>query len=446
MSIRCTLFTASVLGASVAGLSSCTRSGDAANAAAAAYTLTIGAYTTPREAYREILPAFAADWQAKHGETLTFEESYLGSGAQARAITSGFEADIAALSLEPDIETVAQAGLITHDWKSRALGGMVSRSIVVIAVRPGNPKNIKTWDDLRRPGIKVLTPNPRTSGGAMWNVAAIFGAALRGATSAAAGDTAAAEALLRDIVANVAIMDKGARESILTFESGVGDAAITYENEVLVSKTAGKAMDFVVPPGTILIENPVAVVDAYASKRGTEKVAHALVQYLVTPEAQRKYAKHGLRPVDDKIATEFREQYPEVSGLFTIGDLGGWPAVTKTVFAPGGVFERASTRTVAVNCVLGRRARRRSNSLCAAACWCTAPRLSHCRLPRSRRPDWGTASPECGAPCRLPWRRTRCCSRSGPAHSQPSSTPSRGPRRRGFWCASAFPDVAFLRP
>ena len=310
----------------------------------AARTLTLGAYTTPREAYREILPAFAADWQAKNGASMAFEESYLGSGAQARAIASGFEADVAALSLEPDIETLVQAGLITHDWKARALGGMVTRSVVVIAVRPGNPKNITSWDDLRRSGIKVLTPNPRTSGGAMWNVAAMYGAALRGLTSARAGDSAAAEALLRDIMANVVIMDKGARESILTFESGVGDAAITYENEVLVSKAAGKAIDFVIPRGTILIENPIAVIDGYASKRGTQALADAFVRYLISAEGQRKYAKHGLRPADDNIAAEFRETYPEVPGLFTIRDLGGWTTVINRLFAPGAAFERVSRR------------------------------------------------------------------------------------------------------
>lgn len=311
------------------------------------YTLTLGAYTTPREAYREILPAFAKDRNAKTGGTLTFEESYLGSGAQARAIAGGFEADIAALSLEPDIETLVKANLITHDWKAGASGGMVSRSIVVIAVRPGNPKNIKTWDDLRRPGVNVLTPNPRTSGGAMWNVAAIYGAALRGATSAKASDSSAAEAFMRDIFKNVSIMDKGARESMITFESGVGDAAITYENEVLVAQKAGKAMDYVIPPATLLIENPAAVIDVYAAKHGTQEVAAALLQYLATPEAQRIYAKYGLRPVDESVAAEFREQYREVPGLFTIRDLGGWPNVTKNVFAPGAVFERVVSKEVA---------------------------------------------------------------------------------------------------
>jgi sulfate transport system substrate-binding protein len=311
-------------------------------------TLTLGAYTTPREAYREIIPAFVNEWKQKTGQTITFEESYLGSGAQARAIAGGFEADLAALSLEPDLETLVKAGLVAQDWKKGALGdGMVTRSIVVIAVRPGNPKNIKNWDDLRRAGIKVLTPNPRTSGGAMWNLSAIYGAAIRGATSAAAGDSAAAESLMQGILANVAIMDKGARESIITFESGVGDAAITYENEVLVSRKAGKQMDYVIPPATILIENPIAVVKGYAEKHGSVKAAEGFVSFLSTPAAQRLYAVHGLRPVHDSVAAEYKGQFPEVPGLFTIRDLGGWERVTAVLFAPGGVVERVSTRTVA---------------------------------------------------------------------------------------------------
>jgi sulfate transport system substrate-binding protein len=306
-------------------------------------TLTLGAYTTPREAYgREILPAFVKKWKDSTGQTITFQESYLGSGAQARAIAGGFEADVAALSLEPDIETVAKAGLITHDWKQQALGGMVSRSVVVIAVRPGNPKNIQNWDDLTRPGLKVLTPNPKTSGGAMWNIAALYGAALRGATKAPAGDSAAAGKLLQGILANVAIMDKGARESMLTFETGTGDAAITYENEVLVARQAGKPMDYVIPKGTILIENPAAVVDGYADRHKTRAVADAFVNFLGTAEAQRMFAKYGLRPADDKLTSEFAESFQAVPGLFTIRDIGGWPAVTATLFANGGVFERAS--------------------------------------------------------------------------------------------------------
>ncbi|MFN8573284.1 MAG: sulfate ABC transporter substrate-binding protein [Gemmatimonadaceae bacterium] len=312
-----------------------------------AATLTLGAYTTPREAYgQDILPAFATEWRTKTGNTIAFEESYLGSGAQARAIASGFEADVAALSLEPDIETLTKAGLITHEWRQGSTGGMVSRSVVVIAVRPGNPKQIHDWADLRKPGIQVLTPNPRTSGGAMWNIAAIYGAALRGASGAqvAAGDSTGAEGLLRSILANVSIMDKGARESILTFENGVGDAAITYENEVLTARQSGKAMDYVIPRSTILIENPVAVVDRYVDKRGTRQAAEAFVTHLTTPGVQRMFAKHGFRPVDDDVAKEYAKDFPAVTDLFTIRDLGGWKRVTPALFSDSGVFARASSK------------------------------------------------------------------------------------------------------
>lgn len=317
--------------------------GGRAKGATSPRSLTIGAYTTPREAYRlDILPAFAARWKRKTSEELRFEESYLGSGAQARAIASGFEADIAALSLEPDIESLVKDGLITHDWRTSDHGGMVSRSVVVIAVRPGNPKKIVNWDDLARSGVEVVTPNPRTSGGAMWNIAALYGAALRGATKVAAGDSAGAEKLLKDILANVNIMDKGARESMLTFENGVGDAAITYENEVLTARALGKSIDYVIPKATILIENPVALIDTYVDKRGTRAVAEDFVRFLGTPDVQRMFAKHGFRSVDDSVAKEFAARFPAVESLFTIRDLGGWPLVTAMLFGDAGAFARAS--------------------------------------------------------------------------------------------------------
>lgn len=311
-------------------------------------TLTLGAYTTPRELYgQKVLPAFAKLWKEKTGQDVRFEESYVGSGAQARAIVAGFEADVAALSLEPDIEQIVKGKLITHDWKSGPNGGMISRSVVVIGLRAGNPKGIRDWDDLAKPGVQVLTPNPKTSGGAMWNIAALYGAALRGGTRAAAGDSAAAESLLRAVLRNVRIMDKGARESMLTFESGVGDAIITYENEVLVARKAGKKMDYAIPSSTILIENPIAVVDVYAAKHGSRDLADAFVRFLATPESQRLLAEYGLRAVDRDVAQEVAAAYPEVKGLFTIRDLGGWPLVTKTVFASGGVFERSMATTLA---------------------------------------------------------------------------------------------------
>lgn len=308
-----------------------------------ARTLTIGAYTTPREPYgKAILPAFQRLWQEKHGESLKFEESYLGSGAQSRAIVGGFEADVAALSLEADIKKIAEAGLITNDWKATPTKGMVTRSVVVIGVRPGNPKAIHDWSDLAKPGYKVLTPNVRTSGGAMWNILAIWGAAQRGKAGAPAGDQNATVALMSGIIKNVQIMDKGARESMLTFENGIGDAIITYENEVLVAKKSGKAYDYVVPTSTILIENPVAVVDKYAARHQTQDVALAFVDFLTTKPAQEAFASFGYRPVNSEVEKATAAQFPAVSDLFTIADLGGWDEVGKSVFGPTGAYEKAT--------------------------------------------------------------------------------------------------------
>lgn len=306
-------------------------------------TLVLGAYTTPREAYgKAVIPAFQRHWKERTGEEVRFQESYLGSGAQARAIVGGFEADVAALSLEADVESIAKAGLITHDWKAGASGGMVTRSIVVLAVRAGNPKGIRDWDDLRTTGLNVLTPNVRTSGGAMWNVCALYGAARRGQTRAPAGDPAAAEQLLGDVLRNVSVMDKGARESIVTYEKGVGDVAITYENEVLVGRQAGRDYEYVVPRSTVLIENPVAVVDAYVDKHGSRDLAEAFVAFVRTPEAQRAFAQHGYRPVDDAVGKEVEGRFPRVQDLFTVRDLGGWPEVQKTLFAPGALYDRVA--------------------------------------------------------------------------------------------------------
>lgn len=302
-------------------------------------TLTLAAYTTPREAYgKAILPAFAAAWKAEHGEEVVFEESYQGSGAQARAVKEGFEADVVALSLDPDVRVLEEAGLVAPTWREGRNGGIVTRSVAVIAVRPGNPKAIADWPDLARPEVAVLTPNVRTSGGAMWNVLAIWGAAQRGHAGVVAGDEAGATALLGGVLARVSVMDKGARESIVSFEKGVGDAAVTYENEVLVARKEGQAMDYVVPPSTILIENPVAVVDAYAKKHRNEDLAAAFVDFLHSPAAQRAFADYGLRPVDP---AAMPAGLPQPADLFTVRDLGGWDRVRASVFDKGGVYDRA---------------------------------------------------------------------------------------------------------
>lgn len=299
--------------------------------------LTLGAYTTPREAYSKLIPIFQKQWKDKTGQTITFEESYLGSGAQSRAIVEGFEADVAALSLQADIDRIVKANLITHDWKAGQYKGIVSDSIVVFAVRPGNPKGIKDWADLAKPGLQILTPNPKTSGGAMWNILALYGAAKRGFIEGVAkDDDKAAQDFLLSVLKNITVMDKGARESITNFEKGVGDVAITYENEVVVGQQGGQKYDQVIPRSTILIENPVAVVDVYADKHGTRQAAEAFVAFLFTKEAQEILAQYGLRPVNPEVLAAV--QYPAVEDLFTIEAFGGWEEATPKFFGDNGIY------------------------------------------------------------------------------------------------------------
>jgi sulfate/thiosulfate-binding protein len=308
--------------------------------------LILGAYTTPREAYGELATLFAAQWKGKTGQEVTFEESYLGSGAQSRAIVEGFEADVAALSLDADIQKIADAGLITHDWHTPPYDGMVSTSIVAFAVRKGNPFNIHDWADLSQPGLKVLTPDPKTSGGAQWNILALYGAALRGQVEGVPADdeTAAAE-FLKSVLTNVIAFDKSARESITNFETGNGDVAISYENEVLVGQEAGQDYELIIPKSTILIENPVAVVDEYVDDHGTREVAEAFVEFLFSQEAQEIIAKHGLRSLDPEVAEATTAQYPPVTDLFNIGDqFGGWAEAGPKFFGDTGIYTQAITQ------------------------------------------------------------------------------------------------------
>jgi sulfate/thiosulfate transport system substrate-binding protein len=323
------------------GASQTASTGDSATGPKPA-TIILGAYTTPREAYNQLIPIFRQQWREQTGQDVIFEESYLGSGAQSRAIIEGFEADVTALSLEADVTRIQQAGLITHDWQDNPTNGMVSDSIVAFAVRKGNPKGINDWADLARPGIQILTPNPKTSGGAMWNMLALYGAALRGYVQGVpANDEAAAFEFLKAVLKNVTVMDKAARESITNFEKGVGDVAITYENEVLVAQMQGEDYDLVIPRSTILIENPIAVIDAHVDKHGNRAVAEAFVQFLLSQPAQEIFAQHGLRSVDPVVAQATADKYPPVEDLFTIEYFGGWDAATPAIFGDDGVFTRA---------------------------------------------------------------------------------------------------------
>jgi sulfate transport system substrate-binding protein len=321
----------------------------AARAQSGDITLILGAYTTPREVYEEIIPLFQKYWQNKTGKNVVFQESYLGSGAQSRAIAGGFEADIAALSLEADMTRLVKARLITHDWQANPYKGMVSTSVVALAVRHDNPRKIADWADLTQAGLEILTPDPATSGGAQWNILAALGAAKRGRVSGYDATEEAALKFVGDVFKNVKVMDAGARESILNFEKGVGDVAITYENEILGGQAAGATYQAVYPTSTILIENPVAVVDAYVDKHGTREVAEAFVNFLWTPEAQAIFGKHGFRPLLIKASsavapatmqaassTGVDGQFPAITDLFTIDYFGGWSKASPEYFGENG--------------------------------------------------------------------------------------------------------------
>ena len=306
--------------------------------------LTFAAYSTPREVYGKIISAFQEKWKEEHNDQqVIFQESYGGSTTQSQNVINGFQADIVALSLAPDVDVIADEGLITHDWTEAPDDGMVSTSIAVFDVRPGNPKNVKDWDDLAAPGMEILTPDPAASGGARWNIVGAYGAAMRGYAGNTKGDKAGAQDLLEGIFSNVTVLDKSARDSIKNFESGNGDVAITYENEILTAQDAGLEDEMVLPPSTILIENPVAVVDKYADQHCVRDVAEAFVDFLHTPEAKELYTTVGfLRSTDAAAAQKGGEGFPPVKDLFTVEDFGGWDKLNQDLFSePDGLFTQA---------------------------------------------------------------------------------------------------------
>jgi len=305
-------------------------------------TITLGAYTVPKEAYqKEIIPAFQVFWFEKTGKRVQFNESYIASGAQSRAIIAGFEADIAALSLESDVDRLVEAGLITHEWKKKPYNGMVSRSVVAIAFRHSNPKQIRNWVDLARPGVSVLYPSPKTSGGAMWDVNAIYGAGLKmSALETGQTDTAAAISLLKAIQKNVKVMDNSGRASVTTFENGVGDALVTYENEILLRIKQGRSMEYIIPDATILIENPIAVIDRNVDRHGNRPVVEAFVAFVLTKQSQRIFANYGFRSVDEEVNHEFSDKFPRPQHLFDINYLGGWKLVQESLYGPEGIWSR----------------------------------------------------------------------------------------------------------
>jgi sulfate transport system substrate-binding protein len=290
-------------------------SGSSANAQGG-NKLTLVAYSTPREAYAELTKEFG---QTAQGKGVTFDESYGSSGEQSRAVESGLGADVVAFSLEPDMTRLVDAGLVDGNWASAPHEGMITDSLAVFAVRKGNPTGIRTWDDLIKDGVEVITANPFTSGGARWNVMAAYGAQLRlGKTHDQAVE------YLRELFKHVSVQDKSARESLQTFTGGKGDVLLAYENEAITAQQKGEELDYIIPDQTILIENPIAVTKDAGSK------ASAFLSFLRSKQAQRVFAEKGYRSVIPSLVDA--STYPKPKTLFTIKDLGGWAEVQKTFF------------------------------------------------------------------------------------------------------------------
>ncbi|HEY8242200.1 MAG TPA: sulfate ABC transporter substrate-binding protein, partial [Casimicrobiaceae bacterium] len=302
-------------------------------------TLLNVSYDPTRELYQDYNAAFAKAWQAKSGEKVSVKQSHAGSGGQARKVIDGLEADVVTLALAYDIDAIAQkSGLLPADWQAQLPRNSTPyTSTIVLLVRKGNPKGIKDWDDLVKPGVAVITPNPKTSGGAQWNYLAAWEYAKR----KYGGDTAAKDFVTR-LYQNVPVLDSGARGSTTTFvERGVGDVFISWENEAfLAQKELGPdKFEIVVPSLSILAEPPVAVVEKNAAKHGTTAVARAYLEYLYSDQGQEIAAKHFYRPSDPKVAARYAKQFPKVS-LFTIdAAFGGWQKASKTHFQEGGTFD-----------------------------------------------------------------------------------------------------------
>jgi sulfate transport system substrate-binding protein len=299
-------------------------SSSSASSGASGAQLALVAYSTPKPAYDKLIAQYAA---TSGGKGTTFTESFGASGAQSRAVATGQPADVVAFSTTPDVTRLVKAGIVSSSWNANANKGIVADSVVVLVVRKGNPKHIAGWDDLIKPGVDVVTPNPSTSGSARWNILAAYGAELKeGKTPAQA--LAYVKTLLTK---NVSVQDASGSAAMQTFTGGKGDVLLSYESEAIAAQKKGKNIDYIVPKQTILIETPIAV----PSKSSHQAAAHAFVNWLWSPSAQTTWAKQGYRPVDKTVLSQFSSKFPTPPQLFTISYVGGWSKVSKSFFAPG---------------------------------------------------------------------------------------------------------------
>lgn len=301
--------------------------------------LTLVSFAVTKAAHEAIIPKFVERWKKDHNQTVVFKQSYGGSGSQTRAVIDGLEADVVHLALAGDTSKIEKAGLIQPGWEKKVPNnGIVSKSVAALVTRPGNPKNIKNWEDLAKDSVKLITANPKTSGGAKWNFLGLWNSVIK-----TGGDEAKATEFVTKVYKNVPILPKDSREATDTFaKQGQGDVLINYENEVILAQQKGEKVEYIVPDVNISIDNPVAVVDKNVDKHGTRKVAEGFVKYLYSPETQQEFVKLGFRPVDKTLAQtkEVIDKFPKVKTLGTVADFGGWGAIDKKFFADGGVFDK----------------------------------------------------------------------------------------------------------
>ncbi len=302
--------------------------------------VTLVSFAVTKAAYQQILPKFEEKWRREHHQTVVFNQSYGGSGTQTRAVIDGLEADVVHLALGLDTQKIQKAGLIDEGWeKELPNGAIVTKSVSAIVTREGNPKNIQAWEDLAKPGVSVITADPRTSGVARWNFLALWNAAK------ATGSDAKAQDFVTQVYRNVPILARDAREASDTFfRQHEGDALINYENEVLLAAEKGEKLPFNVPDVNISIDNAIAVVDQNVAKHGTREVAEAFTQYLFTPEAQQEFARVGFRPVNDTVAQTVKGKFPEIPKLSTVKNFGGWSAIQKEFFSDGALFDQIQAK------------------------------------------------------------------------------------------------------
>lgn len=305
--------------------------------------LTLVSFAVTKAAHEAIIPKFVEKWQQEHNQTVSFNQSYGGSGSQTRAVIDGLEADILHLALAGDTRKVQNAGLIEPGWEKEAPNnGIVSKSVAAIITRSGNPKGIKNWSDLAKNDVKLITADPKTSGIARWNFLALWNSVIK-----TGGDEAKATEFVTNVFKNVPILTKDAREATDVFaKQGQGDVLINYENEVLLAQQKGQKVEYIIPDVNISIDNPIAVVDKNVDKHGTREVAEAFVKFLYTPAAQEEFIKLGFRPVTEKVAQTkaATDKFPKVKTLGTADDFGGWEAIDKKFFADGAIFDQIQTQ------------------------------------------------------------------------------------------------------